>query len=219
MTDTLATSLDIVYDRLRQRPEHGLMGAVDVHRPGRVIADEPLRAEESRRGHDEGGLLSIGELAKRTGVSPRTIRYYEELGILPAPVRTKGGTRRYPREYVFYVEGALLLKDLGFTLEEIGDLDLWALEDDGAAAERAQALLRDKVALLEHHVHVLNRAHDLVETTRDPRSEPFELAPGLLRLLREEAAVPPTPPETGGCRSRAHEAVAGAGRGGRDGDG
>src|SRR5690606_39841447 len=49
-------------------------------------------------------LLSIGELARRAQVSPRTIRYYEELGILPTPQRTAGGSRRYPPEYVSYVQ-------------------------------------------------------------------------------------------------------------------
>ena len=49
-------------------------------------------------------LLRIQEVAAETGLTPRAIRYYEELGILPSPKRTDGGTRRYPREYVFYVD-------------------------------------------------------------------------------------------------------------------
>ena len=45
---------------------------------------------------DTSGLLSIGELARDTGVSSRTIRYYEELGILPEPRRSAGGTALAP---------------------------------------------------------------------------------------------------------------------------
>lgn len=105
--------------------------------------------------------LGIGELAERTQVSTRTIRYYEELGILPAPARSNGGTRRYPREYVFYVEGARNLKQLGFSLEEIAELGQFALTGT-TASTRTQAMLKTKLAQLEHRIRVLHRLHDLV---------------------------------------------------------
>lgn len=150
---------------------------------------QPSADSQQNRGKNE--LLSIGELAKRARVSPRTIRYYEELGILPEPPRTAGGTRRYPREYIFYVEGALLLKDMGFSLEEIGELGRWALDRTSVASRRTQQLLQSKVALLEHRIRVLNRLHDLiVEATRGGRSRHPKPAPELLRLLGEEAQTP-----------------------------
>src|SRR5580698_4980563 len=68
---------------------------------------------------DTSGLVSIGQLAKAAGVSSRTIRYYEELGILPEPRRSAGGTRKYPSEYSSYIAVALALKDHGFRLEEV----------------------------------------------------------------------------------------------------
>jgi len=107
------------------------------------------------------GFLSIGELARRTNVSTRTIRYYEELGILPPPERTPGGTRRYPREYIFYVEGARALKDLGFGLEEIAELGKFALTG-ATTSNRTRAILQEKLAELEHRIRILNRLHDLV---------------------------------------------------------
>lgn len=135
----------------------------------------------------EGELLSIGELAKRARVSPRTIRYYEEIGILPVPTRTVGGSRRYPREYTFYVEGALLLKDMGFTLEEVKVLGQWALDRTNTASEHTQNLLESKVTVLEHRIRVLNRLHDLVkEAARGDHSTQTEQTPELLRLLGEE---------------------------------
>ena len=76
---------------------------------------------------DSAGLVSIGELAKAAGVSSRTIRYYEELGILPEPRRSAGGTRKYPSEYSGYIAVALALKDLGFRLDEIKPLARLAL--------------------------------------------------------------------------------------------
>ena len=76
---------------------------------------------------DTTGLVSIGQLAKAAGVSSRTIRYYEELGILPEPRRSAGGTRKYPSEYSGYIAATLALKDLGFRLDEIKPLARLAL--------------------------------------------------------------------------------------------
>jgi DNA-binding transcriptional MerR regulator len=61
--------------------------------------------------------LTIGELAKRTGVATSALRYYEELGLLPAPGRVSG-QRRYPESAVGLVGVILLLRDTGFSLRE-----------------------------------------------------------------------------------------------------
>jgi MerR family redox-sensitive transcriptional activator SoxR len=61
--------------------------------------------------------LAIGELAKRIGVATSALRYYEELGLLPAPVRVSG-QRRYPQSAVGLVGVILLLRDVGFSLRE-----------------------------------------------------------------------------------------------------
>lgn len=101
--------------------------------------------------------MSIGELAGAAGVSQRTVRYYEELGILPEPPRSPGGTRRYPPEFVFYLEGALVLKELGFRLDEIRLISQLARgvrlpKSDRAAAERA---MRSLMEALDHRMKVL----------------------------------------------------------------
>jgi DNA-binding transcriptional MerR regulator len=62
--------------------------------------------------------LTIGELANRTGVATSALRYWEELGLLPAPVRVSG-QRRYPQSAVELVGVILLLRDVGFTLREL----------------------------------------------------------------------------------------------------
>ena len=61
--------------------------------------------------------LTIGELAKRTGVATSALRYYEELGLIPAPGRVSG-QRRYPESAVGLVGVILLLRDVGFSLRE-----------------------------------------------------------------------------------------------------
>lgn len=63
------------------------------------------------------GLLTIGELARRTGVATSALRYYEEVGLLPAPARVSG-QRRYPESAARLVAAILLYSDAGFTLAE-----------------------------------------------------------------------------------------------------
>jgi DNA-binding transcriptional MerR regulator len=73
--------------------------------------------------------LLIGELASRLGLNPKTIRYYEEVGLLPEPERSDGGYRRYRRgdeERLRFVRG---VRRLGFALGEIREV--LALRDRG----------------------------------------------------------------------------------------
>ncbi|MFV0315879.1 MAG: MerR family DNA-binding transcriptional regulator [Microthrixaceae bacterium] len=109
-------------------------------------------------------LISIGQLASDTGVSSRTIRYYEELGILPEPPRSPGGTRRYPVEYRFYIEGALALKELGFTLEEIKLLGRMALSQPMSQRQqtKAQEIILDRMESLEHKIKILSRLREVM---------------------------------------------------------
>jgi DNA-binding transcriptional MerR regulator len=117
------------------------------------------------RSSDEGAsLVSIGQLAKAAGVSSRTIRYYEELGILPEPRRSPGGTRRYPREYGGYIAAALALKDLGFRLDEVKPLARLAAGRQVSQSQREAAarLVEDKIEALARQVTVLRRLADSV---------------------------------------------------------
>jgi DNA-binding transcriptional MerR regulator len=113
---------------------------------------------------DTSGLVSIGQLAKVTGVSSRTIRYYEELGILPEPRRSPGGTRRYPREYRDYIDTALALKDLGFRLEEIKPLARLAIGRSVSPVQRETAarLVDERIEALARQASVLRQLRDSV---------------------------------------------------------
>jgi DNA-binding transcriptional MerR regulator len=62
-------------------------------------------------------LLTIGELAGRTGLAPSALRYYEEVGLLPPPQRISG-QRRYHPSAMEHVGTILFLRDVGFTLAE-----------------------------------------------------------------------------------------------------
>jgi MerR family transcriptional regulator, copper efflux regulator len=115
----------------------------------------------AKSSEDSAGLVSIGQLAKDAGVSSRTIRYYEELGILPQPRRSPGGTRKYPREYGGYIAAALALKDLGFRLEEVRPLARLAAGRTVSQGQREAAarLVEAKIEALARQVTVLRRLH------------------------------------------------------------
>ena len=63
--------------------------------------------------------MSIGELAKETGVKIVTIRYYEQIGVLPAPARTAGNYRAYNEGHAQQLRFIRRCRDLGFSLDEV----------------------------------------------------------------------------------------------------
>ncbi|EEE48130.1 HTH-type transcriptional regulator ZntR (plasmid) [Labrenzia sp. THAF191b] len=67
-------------------------------------------------------MLTIGGLAKKTGTKVQTIRYYEQIGLLPEPDRTEGGQRRYSNEQLDKLSFIRHSRQLGFSLEEIREL-------------------------------------------------------------------------------------------------
>lgn len=69
------------------------------------------------------GRLRIGELAQRVGLTERTIRYYEELGLLESVKRLDGGTRIYTDDDVRRLKFIKKLKMLGLSLDEMRELE------------------------------------------------------------------------------------------------
>lgn len=84
--------------------------------------------------------MHIGELAERTGLSLRTIRHYDDVGLLPATARTDGGFRVYSEDDLERLMVIKQMKPLGFSLEEMaGILEILSLH--GATGADAQAKL------------------------------------------------------------------------------
>lgn len=64
--------------------------------------------------------LKIDDVAKQSGLTKRTIRYYEQIGLLPSPPRSKGGIRLYSQQHVEFLKKITNAKEvLGFTLQEL----------------------------------------------------------------------------------------------------
>ena len=91
-----------------------------------------------------GRLLTIGELAQRTGVAASALRYYEELGLL-TPATRVSGRRRYRQAAVERVGTILLFRDIGFTLAETKAL----LATRSVSRDAWRALARRKLAELD----------------------------------------------------------------------
>jgi MerR family transcriptional regulator, repressor of the yfmOP operon len=122
--------------------------------------------------------LKIGDVARIAGTTPRTIRYYEEIGLLaPAGDRPSGGHRAYTEADVERLREILRLKDLlGVSLDELRDLV--AAEDARALLraefrrtedpERRRTLLRESQAHLDRQLELVRRRRaDLDELEAD----------------------------------------------------
>jgi len=65
-------------------------------------------------------MWKVGQLAKRTGISVRTLHHYDQIGLLTPTHRTESGHRLYDRDDVVRLQQIVMLRQLGFALEEIG---------------------------------------------------------------------------------------------------
>lgn len=100
-------------------------------------------------------LLRIGELAEQCGVSVRTLRYYEEVGLLPPTTRSEAGYRLYDQGAVARLQAILRMKALGLNLSDIFRLTQVHQEAGRCAPVRENLveLLSDLVQRLEEQIH------------------------------------------------------------------
>lgn len=133
--------------------------------------------------------LRVGDVARLTGKTVRTLHYYEELGLLSPCQRSDGGYRLYGSDAVARVELIGQLKDLGFSLEQVRQiLSTWekAARDQDAsvrlreALEKARAEARKKIGTFERLEAQIAESLRLLE-----RGGPLERRPTFTeRLLR-----------------------------------
>ncbi|MDR2789299.1 MAG: heavy metal-responsive transcriptional regulator [Candidatus Accumulibacter sp.] len=129
--------------------------------------------------------MSIGDLARKTGVSAVKLRYYEREGLLPHPRRGSSGYREYGAEAAGQVSFILRAKALGFSLEEIADLlNLSADAESGVAGVKARASRR--LAEIEKQIAHLDgiRARLASLVSACPGHGPLECCP-ILSAIRD----------------------------------
>jgi MerR family mercuric resistance operon transcriptional regulator len=111
---------------------------------------------------EASGRLAIGALSRHTGTHIETIRYYERVGVLPAPARSSGGYRLYDRDHLKRLHFVRRARALGFSLTEVRTLLRLSDERERPCAEVrvvADAHLKDvraKIADLRRMERVLS---------------------------------------------------------------
>lgn len=107
-------------------------------------------------------LLTIGEVARRSGLRDSAIRYYERAGILPKPIRLSG-QRRYTESILGRLAVLQRAKDCGLTLEKAKGL----FEDSGRPSERWQRIAKKKIAELDAMIGRIETMRDLLQRRCD----------------------------------------------------
>jgi MerR family transcriptional regulator, repressor of the yfmOP operon len=151
---------------------------------------------------EASGPLRIGDVARLTGTTPRTIRYYEEIGILPgASGRRSGSHRTYREQDVERLQDALRLKDLlGLSLEELREL--MVAEEARAALRREwrsgvedpvrrRQILDDSLSYIDRQLALLRRRRDEIARLEEELATRRRRVRDRLRSLETETAPQP----------------------------
>ena len=156
---------------------------------------------------DREHLLQIGDVAERVGLSLRTVRYYEEQGLLTPETRTSGGFRLFSEEQVRRLELIKQMKPIGFSIHEMRELldardelrsPASGKQERAAARESLAAYAEDAAARSEK---LRNAAHpgrrpSRRATPRSGRLSHVGHTPGLrMGLVRRRATGPSPAPE------------------------
>ena len=103
-----------------------------------------------------GDGLPIGKLAEQSGVNIETIRYYEKVGVMPAPDRTAGGYRVYGPNHVKRLRFVRRGRELGFGLDELRGL-LRLVDGHNYTCAEVRTLTLDHVAEIRSKIRDLRR--------------------------------------------------------------
>ena len=96
-------------------------------------------------------MLTIGTLGKKTGTKVQTIRYYEQIGLMPEPGRTEGGQRRYGDAELDRLSFIRHSRQLGFSLEAIREL-LDLSDDPDRPCHEADVIARRQLNQVEQRL-------------------------------------------------------------------
>lgn len=107
--------------------------------------------------------MNIGEVAERTGVPPKTIRYYEEIELIASPARGANGYRSYTEEAVHTLRFVASARNLGFTVEQCRAL-LALYRDKGRASADVKRVAKDHIAAIDRKIEELGAMRKVLAT-------------------------------------------------------
>lgn len=128
-------------------------------------------------------LLTIGELADRTGVAVSALRYYEELGLVPA-ARRVSGQRRYDESAAGLVSVIMFLRDVGFSLAETKAL-IWSRSGSPGTWRE---LTRHKLAELDERIAAAQVARAALQHALRCKQEDIFSCPNFAQVLAARRA-------------------------------
>jgi DNA-binding transcriptional MerR regulator len=138
-----------------------------------ILLDSNVYTSSSR---SREGCVKIGELAKRTGLTPHVIRFYEAAGLLPDPPRTASRYRIYTEAHLARLTFILKAKRVGLSLEDVkGVLQLH--DRHQATCVHVRSLLEDKLAQVERAIQDLHDFRDELERLKEEGRDLFDCRP------------------------------------------
>jgi MerR family Zn(II)-responsive transcriptional regulator of zntA len=132
--------------------------------------------------------LKIGALAAELNLNPKTIRYYEQIGLLPDPERTAAGYRLYGREDQERLEFILKAKCIGLTLGEIREV--LSLRSEGQRpCQRVLSVVDEKVRAIDEQLRTLSDLRDELLTLRNKAAETMQHEGSVCSIIEEHETV------------------------------
>jgi len=117
-------------------------------------AEMPVGAGRAAGSVLRSGLVTIGRLARETGVTPRAIRHYERLGLIRAPLRTDANYRLFDSDSMKRVRFIGKCRSLGFSIAEIADF-LCVTDDPEHTCAQVAELARHHLGLIDGKIEAL----------------------------------------------------------------
>lgn len=126
----------------------------------------------------------IGEFAAAFGLNPKTVRYYERIGLLPEPERSPAGYRLYGNRDHDRMAFVVKAKRVGFALEEIREV--LSLRADGKRpCARVLALVDEKIAAIDTQLRALRDLQAELADLKREASEPIERSGAVCGIIEE----------------------------------
>ncbi|MDP7101191.1 MAG: MerR family DNA-binding transcriptional regulator, partial [Rhodospirillales bacterium] len=110
--------------------------------------------------------MNIGQASELSGIPSKTIRYYESIGLIPAPARTDSGYRDYSQPEIETMRFIQRARNLGFTIKDVCELvDLW--QDQHRASAQVKALTQRHISDIENKIKKLDSMRHTLVTLAD----------------------------------------------------
>lgn len=130
-------------------------------------------------------LVQIGEVAKQLGITTRTIRYYEEIGLMGLSERVGTGARLYNSENILRLKFILKLKELGIGLKEMQDLadNFEAVQGRDAQLQQFDTISPKLLEILDLHIH---KVDEKISRLSSLRKDIVDYRSRIIDYLREK---------------------------------